>query len=176
MLRHMPEPFLRTARTAIRQIVESDYDEMMSVYGDLELMRFVGDSTAISPEDCRRWIDVTLNNYRQRSYGLFIVQDAETGKCIGFIGLTHPGGRAEPEIKYVLKKPYWGRGIAQEIVLALCIYAQETWNVGLIVATVDLDNEVSHRVLSKCGFIRAADIIEEDGGRTALWELHRIVQ
>jgi hypothetical protein len=40
-----------STRTRVRRITAEDYDEMFEVYSDLELMKYVGDSTAISPED-----------------------------------------------------------------------------------------------------------------------------
>ncbi len=160
---------LETDRCNIRRISEKDYDEMFEVYSDLELMRFVGDSSAISPEDCRRWIGITEDNYQTRGYGLFLIEDKHSKDSIGFIGLTHPDGIPNPEIKYTLKKPYWGKGLATELVSVLTRHAlQHKWT-SKVVATVDPDNTASHRVLLKSGFTRQPDICNGDGTITAYY-------
>lgn len=161
-----------TERLQVRRIAPSDYSLMMEVYGDLELMRFVGDSTAISAEDCSRWIDITLDNYAKRGYGLMLVESLGTGQHLGFVGLTHPGGQPEPEIKYVLRKEHWRKGLAQELVAGTCAHAHGVWGLDTVIATVHPDNHVSNHILAKCGFVRRTDLENEDGSTTFLWE-HR---
>jgi len=167
----MSNVVLRTERLVIRRITPDDYDAMMSVYSDLELMRFVGDSSAITAEDCARWIDITLDNYSKRGYGLFLMESASDGSLVGFIGLTHPGGQPEPEVKYVLRQPLWGQGLAAEAVGALCTHARSTWGLTEVIATVAPENTASHRVLAKCGFSRSEDLHNEDGSTTVVWRL-----
>lgn len=163
---------LETNRTRIRRIVESDFDEMMVVYGDLELMKYVGDSTALSEEDGRKWIEITLANYEKRGYGLFLVEDLE-GRCIGFAGISHPGGQEEAEIKYTFKKSVWGKGIATEVVGGLTNHALKVWNLPLIIATIDPANTASQAVIAKCGYTRQEDRIEDDGEVTAVWKINQ---
>lgn len=166
----MSETVLRTARLTVRRITPEDYDAMMLVYGDKELMRFVGEGVAILPEDCLRWVDITLGNYAKRGYGLFLIETTD-GELAGFVGLTHPCGQPEPEIKYVLRAPLWGQGLAQEVVSGLCRHAWSAWGLTEIIATVHPDNAASHRVLAQCGFQRQPDVKNEDGSTTALWRL-----
>ncbi|MBS1709897.1 MAG: GNAT family N-acetyltransferase [Armatimonadetes bacterium] len=167
----MDATVVNTPRLKIRRIRPGDYEAMMSVYGDLELMRFVGDGSAITAEDCARWIDITLDNYSKRGYGLFLMESASDGSLAGFIGLTHTGGQPEPEIKYVLRQPLWGQGLASEAVDALCTHARSTWGLTQVIATVAPENTASHRVLAKCGFSRWEDLHNEDGSTTAVWRL-----
>lgn len=159
---------LETDRLRIRRIEDSDFAEMMGVYGDLELMKYVGDSTAISPEDCRRWIEITKENYAKSGYGLFAVENLEGG-VIGFAGISHPGGQDQPEIKYTFKKAVWGSGIATEVVSALTQHGFAAWNLPEVIATIDPENLASARVLTKAGFIRGADRVNDDQTVTQVW-------
>lgn len=159
---------LSTSRTRIRRITESDFDEMMVVYGDLELMKYVGDSTALLEEDARKWIGITLDNYQKRGYGLFLVEDLD-GLCIGFAGISHPGGQEQAEIKYTFKKAVWGTGIATEVVSGLTQYAFMAWNLPEVIATVDPENVASGRVLEKSGFSRGADRVCDDSTVCQVW-------
>jgi len=162
-----------TDHLRVRRIVPSDYDAMFDVYSDLELMRYVGDATAISPEDCARWIEITLNNYENRGYGLLLVEDRTAGNHVGFVGITHPGGQPEPEIKYVLRKEHWGMGLAQELLRGTCEHAHKVWQLEVLIATVHPENATSNYILQKLGFQPRADTFNEDGSRTLVWE-HRI--
>jgi RimJ/RimL family protein N-acetyltransferase len=160
-----------TGRMRVRRIGPLDYEAMMEVYGDLELMRYVGDSSAIAPEDCARWIHITLENYEKRGYGLFLVEALDSGEHLGFVGITHPGGQIEPEIKYVIRREHWGKGLAQELVAATCGHAHAVWNLEVVIATVHPENDVSNHVLQKTRFTRVANRVDEDG-TTVVWE-HR---
>ena len=56
-----------TPRLLGRRLEPQDLEPMLAVYGDLEAMRFVGDGTALSREDCARWLAVTAENYEKRA-------------------------------------------------------------------------------------------------------------
>ena len=55
-------------RLLIRRIQPGDLDAMMAVYGDPIAMQYVDDGLPIGEADCRRWIDVTLQNYRSEEH------------------------------------------------------------------------------------------------------------
>lgn len=167
----MGDTVLTTTRLNIRRIGPDDFEAMMSVYADLALMRYVGDSSAITAEDCARWIDITLANYAKRGYGLFLLESVEDGSLAGFIGLTHPGGQPEPEVKYVLRQGLWGQGLATEAVSELCRHARSAWGLTDVIATVASENTASHRVLAKCGFVKSEELVEADGSTTVVWRL-----
>src|SRR5262245_49549643 len=76
----------RTARTHVRRISARDEDAMLAVYGDAAAMTWVGDGRPLDREACRRWIDVTVRNYRERGYGMSAVELVR-GDVIGFCGL-----------------------------------------------------------------------------------------
>jgi RimJ/RimL family protein N-acetyltransferase len=137
-----------TRRMRVRRIVPTDLDAMMAVYADLALMRYVGDGTAMSLVECR-----------------------EGGGHVGFVGLTHPGGQEEPEIKYVIRPEFGGQGMAQELVAGTCAFCFERMGLTTIIATVHPDNAASNHILAKCGFARRPDRVEEDGAVTWVWEL-----
>ncbi len=160
---------LQCDRFKIRQINEADFEAMFEVYSNMSLMTFVGDGSAISESDCRKWIQITLDNYSNRGYGMFLVESPESQECLGFVGLTHPGGIEIPEIKYVLKQIYWGRGLATQIVSSLCEHAKNAWDLKEICATIDPENIASCKVMEKCGFQQSESIVEPDGDVTLRW-------
>ena len=143
---------------------------MFSVYSDAEAMRWVGDGRPLARDECDRWINVTLNNYRVRGYGMFALQQRDSDEVIGFCGLVHPRGQEEVEIKYALRRDFWGQGLATEAVRAMLDYGATELGIDYVIATIAPENRASHRVLLKAG-MQHGDLREnEDGSVTELFE------
>lgn len=159
-----------TARLRARCIRPDDSDAMFDVYGDAGAMRWVDDGTPITRTECERWIRVTLRNYEVRGYGMFALLDHQSSEVIGFCGLVHPGGQPETEIKYALKRHFWGKGLATEAVTALLAWAADRLGIDRIIATVDPENTASQRVLLKAGMRAAGIRRNDDGSVTQLFE------
>jgi ribosomal-protein-alanine N-acetyltransferase len=62
------------------------------------------------------------------------------------------------ELGYILDEPYWGRGLATELAVALVKYGFETMNLTEICACTTGANIASQNVLLKAGLKRGADI------------------
>ena len=127
---------------------------MLAVYGDAEAMRWVGDGKPLDRAECRRWIEVTARNYRERGYGMAAVEQL-AGDVIGFCGLVHPDGQPDAELKYAYRREYWGSGYATEVAQGMLRYGAEHHGLCRIIATVATEHAVSQRVLAKAGMRRA---------------------
>lgn len=152
-----------TERLLVRQIDLADLDAMYAVYSDAEAMRWVGEGEPIKREQCEQWILVTQQNYASRGYGMFALLERDSGKIFGFCGLVHPGGQAEPEIKYALRREFWGKGFATEAVSAMLPYGASSFGLTEIIATTAPENTASHRVLTKSGMQFGELRQDEDG-------------
>lgn len=165
-----PEPLFTTRRLRARRWRDSDLGPLLRVYGDLDAMRWVGDGAALTPDDASRWLEVTYANYAARGYGMYALESAATGEVIGFMGIVHPGGQAEPEVKYALAREQWGAGLATEALMALLEYASAVLGLTHLIATTAPENAASHRVLLKCGFERGELREDEDGSIAQVFE------
>lgn len=166
----MPEILFETPRLIARQIGPADLADMLAVYGDEDAMRWVGDGKPITRDEAVGWLQVTADNYRKRGYGMSALVLRESGEIVGFCGLVHPGGQPEAEIKYALKRSYWGRGIATEAAAAMLAYGSQRHGLRYIIATTDPENIASHRVLVKAGMTRGDLVLEDDGSSTQVFE------
>ena len=162
-------PIAQTERLRLRRMQRCDVDAMRDVYSDPEAMRYVGDGSAISEEDVLRWVDITLANYANKGYGMFVVELRETGQVIGFCGLVHPGGQELPELKYAYLRDHWGNGYATEAGEALRGYGERELGMAGIISTVDAEHTVSQQVLKKCNFTYRKTLLEEGEPPVALW-------
>jgi len=161
-----------TDRLIVRHLQPNDLAPMLEVYGDADAMRWVGDGQAITEAQCRRWLEVTEDNYRRRGYGMSALVERSSGEVVGFCGLVHPGGQPEAEIKYALKLRCWGRGFATEAARAMLLYGARVKGLRCVIATAAPENLASHRVLTKAGMSATELRANEDGTHTQVfaWE------
>ncbi|HEX7040030.1 MAG TPA: GNAT family N-acetyltransferase [Trueperaceae bacterium] len=167
---HAPDEVFRTARLRARRWRESDLEPLLRVYGDADAMRWVGDGSPLTPSEAARWLEVTADNYARRGYGMFALEALAGGEVVGFIGIVHPGGQAEPEVKYAFAREHWGQGLATEAVRGVVAYARSAHGMTRLIATTAPQNAASHRVLEKSGFVRGELRENEDGSHTQSFE------
>jgi ribosomal-protein-alanine N-acetyltransferase len=163
-------PLFETERLRCRRWRPEDLDTLYAVYSDREAMRWVGDGEPITLSECEEWFKVTEANYAKRGYGMFALESRLSKAVIGFCGLVHPGGQAEPEVKYAFLREHWGAGLASEAVPALLAYAATHHHLVRIIATVAPENLASQRVLSKAGMRLAHPRENSDGSLTNVYE------
>lgn len=161
-----------TRRTRVREWRKSDIPALLAVYGDPRVSQYIDDGGPLTPDEAEAWWHVTQNNYRRRGYGMWAVEATSDASLMGFVGLVHPGGQAVGEVKYAYRPARWGRGFATEVLSALCTHAFANLDTSQIMATVAPDNQPSQRVLTKCGFTRGDDRLEDDGTVTRVFHKH----
>jgi [ribosomal protein S5]-alanine N-acetyltransferase len=161
-----------TPRLLARHIELADADAMHAVYGDADVVRWVGDGQPLDHAQCEHWVEVTHRNYAARGYGMFALLERESRRVIGFCGLVHPGGQVEAEIKYALRRELWGFGFATEAVAALLSYGSLVLGIHHVIATTAPENTASHRVLLKAGMHRGELKGNDDGSFTQLFSWH----
>lgn len=184
-------PLFETRRLRCRRWVAADLDPLLTVYGDTEGMRFVGDGRPITRAEGERWLAVTAANYVARGYGMFALEAQpawaatapgagpvtasvaptapEPTPVVGFCGLVHPGGQREPEVKYAFLRTHWGLGLASEAVPALLQHAAASLGLARIIATVAPGNGPSQRVLKKAGMRLDHERRNDDGSTTLVF-------
>ena len=162
-----------TARLRGRRWRATDLEHLMRVYGDADAMRWVGDGSPLTLDEAERWLEVTADNYATRGYGMFALEDRASGEVVGFVGIVHPGGQAEPEVKYAFARERWGRGLATEAVSGVVAYGASQHGITRMIATVAPGNAASQRVLAKAGFVPGEPRQESDGSQTLVFEWSR---
>lgn len=152
-----PEPLFETSRLICRKWTKRDLEAIQAVYSDADAMRFVGDGKPLTSQQCRQWLNITLNNYQTRGYGMYALDLKEQNLTVGFAGFVHPDNQNLPELKYAFKREYWGLGLATEVARVLVEYGQTNLGIDKIIATVDVDHQVSQRILVTVGFRQVAE-------------------
>lgn len=163
-------PLFETRRLRCRRWIAEDIAPLIAVYGDADAMRWVGDGKPLVRAQCEAWLQVTANNYRDRGYGMFALEDRTAGTVVGFCGLIHPGGQPEAEVKYAFLRTHWGRGLATEALKALLVHGAQVHGLDRVIATVAPAHLASRRVLLKSGMVIGQPRRQDEGNFTQLFE------
>jgi [ribosomal protein S5]-alanine N-acetyltransferase len=132
----------------------SDADDLMSVFGDRDAMRYTFHLPTL--RDCRRRIAGNHCQRRRVGFGPWTVVEKASGRIIGFGGLLDdpfdPGWGIE--VAYHFSRTAWGRGYATELSTYSLDVAATRLRVPRISAFAHPENVGSQRVLAKAGFER----------------------
>lgn len=142
---------LLTERLRLRELEAGDLDFLAELLSDPEVMRFYPQTYSL--EEARGWLNRQLARYARDGHGLWLVEDRAAGQPIGQVGLVHqqlPWG-SEPEIGYLIHRPFWRRGYATEAATAVRNLAFTTFNLPQVISLVRPVNIPSQGVARKLG-------------------------
>lgn len=142
---------LETERLILRPLALDDLDDMASLLGDAEALSLWGDP--LDREGALGWIERNRERYRTHGYGRCAVVWNETGELVGDCGLipTEVEGTPETELGWIVRRTWWGRGIAPEAAAAWRDHAFDVLGLERIVSMVSERNPASRRVAEKLG-------------------------
>lgn len=143
----------KTERLLLRQWQWSDLDAFAAMNADAEVMRYFA---AVGTRDgARASIQTWMAEIEQRGWSNWAVELAETGRFIGFVGLTQPK-RQLPftpcvEIGWRLAKEFWHRGYATEAARTVLDIGFGKLGLSEIVSFTSLINSPSRAVMERLG-------------------------
>lgn len=159
ILRKIPAEF-ETTRTQNRMMTCDDADQMLQVWSDEDVTRFMNIETFSTVEQAR---EIILAILQEKAANRYVIMDKTSGEVIGSFGINELYiDTMTAEVGYELKKKYWGSGIMSEVLQAFMQIVQSTSNILIFTAKVAPENEASIRLLEKLGFHYEKTISELD--------------
>src|SRR5256885_7110156 len=142
---------LETARFVLDPLALADYPWVIGLYGDAEVMRYIGNGSPRSEPESREKLDWLLEQAGRLGFGFWVVRERASRQPVGgaMLMVRSPGSKVE--LGFVLARAAWGRGIATEAARALVDHAFETLGVPELEAFTHPDNAASGGVLRKAG-------------------------
>ena len=139
---------LATARLRLRPIESGDVHNLVAVYADTEVTRFLNRMTLEETADqaerfAREWED--------RGYGILAIIEAESGEFVGRSGLHYWPQFDEVEAGWVLRRDVWGRGYATEAGAETLRWGFEDLRLDMITAIIAKENGPSIAVAERLG-------------------------
>lgn len=146
----MPPPG-PTARLAFREMTADDLGVMADLLGDPDVMAYYAHPK--SRAEALGWIEWNRRLYRDRGFGLWVVELRDTSEFVGDCGLTpqEVDGTQEIEVGYHVRRSLQGRGYATEAAASARDYARDVLGLDRLVAIIDPSNVPSQRVAEKIG-------------------------
>lgn len=154
-IKFSPFPILETERLRLRQIVETDKEQMFLLRSNPEIMRYI-------PRELPKTIDDALDHIHhmedlrlQNECLNWAITLKGEDKVIGIIGYYRPQPENHrAEIGYMLLADYHGKGIMQEALTKAMAYGFNELKLHSIEAVTDPENYASWKLLEKNNFVR----------------------
>ena len=154
-----------TSRLRAERLREDHWSEVRRMHTDPIVMAQLG---GVKTEaESRDYLTRNLEHWAQHGFGLWIVYALTGQEPIGRAVLRRLPLGTEPvdvEVGYGFYEPWWGKGLATELTLALLGLGFHSLPCDSIVAVTSPGNAASQHVLSKCGLTHERDI--DLGGST----------
>jgi ribosomal-protein-alanine N-acetyltransferase len=140
-------PILVTKRLALREMTFGDLDFVAAMLAHPEVMR------SYSREEAEAWVCRQMERYARYGHGLWLVVDRRSGEPLGQVGLTmqEVDGVQEPEVGYLIHRPFWRRGFATEAAVATRDYAFDKLGKARVISLIRPENVPSQGVAAKMG-------------------------
>ncbi len=142
---------LETDRLRLRPLTWEDWEDLCEILQDRETMYAYEHS--FSDREVEEWLKRQLTRYERDGFGLWAAVDKESGEMVGQIGLTLQDwdGRMAPEVGYLLKRRFWGRGYATEGARGCMDYAFGTLGLDWVCSIIRDNNAPSQAVARRNG-------------------------
>ena len=148
----IPWDILETERCIIREIKVEDANALYEIYGGPGITEHM-EGLLPDPEEEKAFIrDYIDKIYAFYEFGMWIVEERETGQVIGRAGLNYRQGYEDPEMGYVIAAPFQKKGYATEVCQSILNYGRDELGFSQIRALVEPENTASIALCRKLGF------------------------
>ena len=154
---------LETERLLLREITVDDADEIFSLRGNPETMKYIPRPLAKTKEDALEHIVMISEKIKENTGINWAITLKGNPKLIGIIG--HYRIQTEnyrSEIGYMLLPEFHGKSIATEAIKVVTAYGFDDMQLHSIEAVIDPENAASEKVLIKNGYVKEAHILENE--------------
>ncbi|MBY7143916.1 GNAT family N-acetyltransferase [Virgibacillus sp. NKC19-3] len=145
--------YIETARLQLRDWKATDIDPFVRLNADEQVMRYF--PKTLLPEETYALYKTIRTAFHEYGFGLYAVEEKQSGAFIGFIGFQHAQFEADftpcIEIGWRLKKEVWGKGYATEGATACLQYGFTALNLQDVYSFTAEVNAPSKSVMQKIG-------------------------
>ena len=166
-------PRLETEHLILRGWREDDLDVFAAMMADAEVARFLtGDQRPLDRATAWRSLALFVGHWALRGYGLFAVEEKESGAFVGRVGAWQPECWVGFELGWGLAREHWGKGYALEAARAAGDWAFANFPLERLVSLIHADNARSQTLAQRLG-MRAGAATLHAGMPHVIWEIAR---
>lgn len=127
---------------ALRAVESADGDALHAIFIEPGVRRFLFDDVELTRSETKEHVDAAC------AQGAWTIR--HDGEIVGLVALRPVG--ADRELVVAVSERCWGGGGAFQAAQHAMRYGFEVLGLGRILATVDLPNDRSHRLMARLGF------------------------
>ncbi|MFC7393358.1 GNAT family N-acetyltransferase [Scopulibacillus cellulosilyticus] len=145
---------IASERLLFRSYNDDDFDFLMSLLSDPEMVRFIGNGKTRDKNGGEKFLDWIYSTYKfGKDMGLMVLTRIEDDTPIGHAGLVPQtiNDKEEIEIGYWISRKYWGKGYATEAARSLKDYGTKSLDIKRFIALIQPENLASRKVANKIG-------------------------
>jgi RimJ/RimL family protein N-acetyltransferase len=171
---------LETRRLILRLFTERDFDPYAEMCADTEVMRYLGGRPLTLGESWRQ-VATMLGHWQLLGYGMWALEERQTGAFVGRVGFIDPPGWPGFELGWALARPFWGQGLAFEAAQAALEHAFQSLGRDHVISLIHPGNTRSLGLAKRLGeqFERTVDFFGDEVGvygiDRATWKAKGIV-
>lgn len=150
-----PFPIIETERLILREIKDTDANELFPLRADKNVMQFIDRPLAETIDDALKLIKIISDGHSNKesiTWAITLKDNPELIGTIGFWRIEKEHYRAE--IGYLLNPAQQGKGIMQEAIKVVLQYGFEKMKLHSVEANVNPSNSASIKLLEKNKFVR----------------------
>jgi ribosomal-protein-alanine N-acetyltransferase len=151
MMERPDTPTLLSARLILRPFALNDVNGLHKIMVEPGMMQYFPNPGPPQISRVQTLIERQLMQWSEHGYGWWALEVPDSGHLIGWCGLQYLPETGENEVGYLLKKSYWGKGLATEAGELSMAYGFKNLNFEMIIGIVHPENIASRRVLEKLG-------------------------
>lgn len=147
----MITPTIETNRLILRGFRNSDFEAYAKMCADPEIMKYISTGDILSREESWRSMAFMIGHWQLRKFGMWAVEEKETGQFVGRIGLFNPEGWPNIEVAWTLVKKAWGKGYATEAANCSIEWGFKNTNAQELISLIIPENTASIKVSERIG-------------------------
>lgn len=165
-------PTLDTERLRLRSFRAEDIDAYAAMHADPDVMRYLNGGVPLSRDEAWRSMAAMTGHWTLRGFGLWAVEERETGAFVGRVGLYYPDGWPGKEVGWSLAREHWGKGYAFEAARASLDHAFRALHWPRAISLIHPENRRSILLAERLGE-RFEREVELHGSRTLVYAIER---
>jgi len=148
---------IETERLLLRPHTLADFDDLCAMFGDPEVVRYVGGMTMTKEEVWNRLLRY-IGHWSVMGHGLFAIVEKSSGRFLGDTGFAdfhrYLGEDFDPypEAAWILASGTHGQGYAFEAAGAVHAWFDTRFRPSRTVCIIQKENDPSHRLAAKLGY------------------------
>lgn len=147
----MDIPVIETERLRLRGMSAEDLDDFAEMNASPDFAKYFGTGEPLSRWESWNVLAMLAGHWMVRQFGFWFVEEKETRRFVGRVGIWYPDGWPGIEIGWGISPKFWGKGYATEAARASRDWAFQALDLDELISVIHPENEASKRVAMRIG-------------------------